>query len=62
MIRAVFLLAAIAAAFVTASCGRRGAPEVPEAAAGMPLAPVDPTEPDGRKVPDRGFVLDPLLQ
>jgi len=62
MMRAGLLLAALAAALVTASCGRRGSPEVPAEAATMNLAPVDPTEPKGRQVRDRPFVLDPILQ
>lgn len=62
MIRAALLVAAVAAAFAVASCGRRGAPEIPAEAATMDLVPADPAEPEGRQVPARRFVLDPLLQ
>jgi predicted small lipoprotein YifL len=62
VIRAALIIAALAAALASASCGRRGSPELPAEAASMDLAPVDPTQPQGRQAPDRAFVLDPILQ
>ncbi len=57
MRRAVFL--ALLPALLVGACGRRGSPEQPPLAG--PTAPVDPVDQQSRQVPDRPFVLDPLL-
>lgn len=56
----VCIALSLVAAMVVAGCGRRGPPEAPPIVG--PTAPADPTRPDGRQVPDRDFVLDPILQ
>ena len=62
LVRFVLFSAAFAAAIAVASCGRRGAPELPASAANEPRVPVDVTDPQGTHVPNRKFVLDPILQ
>lgn len=56
------LALALMVALSAAGCGRRGSPEEPAAGRSVPHAPLDPAEPLGPQVPDRDFVLDPLLQ
>lgn len=62
LVQLIIISAALAAALAVASCGRRGAPELPASAASEPRAPIYPTDPDSQQVPNRKFVLDPLLQ
>jgi predicted small lipoprotein YifL len=53
----VILLVALA----VAGCGRRGAPNHPPLPAGVAAVPENPDVPGSRKVPDRRFILDPLV-
>lgn len=52
----------LAAVLAVGACGRRGAPQLPACAADEPRVPLYATEPGGDEVPNRDFVLDPILQ
>lgn len=53
---------ALALALALAGCGRRGSPQLPPSAAAERRVELYPADPGGTTVPDRSFVLDPILQ
>lgn len=53
------ILLALLPALLLGACGRRGSPEQPPLTG--PTAPIDPVDPQSRQVPDRPFILDPML-
>ncbi|GAB5375030.1 MAG: hypothetical protein AcusKO_14920 [Acuticoccus sp.] len=53
------LVASLIAALIVGACGRRGAPERPPIEG--PTATIDPVDETSLEVPDRDFILDPLL-
>jgi len=59
-VRAVAVLAMLAVALSACQIGRRGAPERPPFEG--PAAPVNADVRGSPDAPDRGFVLDPILQ
>ena len=56
------LVIVIAGALALGACGRRGSGEIPESAQGLPTGERFPSDPNSTKVPDRSFILDPILQ
>ncbi|WP_420393447.1 hypothetical protein [Acuticoccus sp.] len=62
MTRLLAVVLAVSVAGALTSCGRRGSPQLPASAADEPRVAVYPAEPGGDTVPDRSFVLDPILQ
>lgn len=55
-------LAILAVVLTLAACGRRAAPELPAEADTVPRVERFPNDPRSESVPDRDFVLDPILQ
>lgn len=53
------LVATLIAALMVGACGRRGSPQRPPI--NGPTATVNPVDPTSLEVPDRRFILDPLL-
>ncbi|WP_226578515.1 hypothetical protein [Acuticoccus sediminis] len=56
------LLIALALAVALGACGRRAAPSIPESAENLPRVERFPHDPGSQRVPDRKFILDPILQ
>lgn len=54
------LILLLAAALALSACGRRGAPQRPES--NEPRVERFPHDPGSNTVPDRKFILDPILQ
>lgn len=58
----LLLVPALAAALALGACGRRGSGEAPVTIETMPMVDRFPHDPGTDEVPDRKFVLDPILQ
>ena len=56
------LLLVLVAAVALGACGRRGGPQTPDDAVGIPQVARFPSDPASGEVPDRKFILDPILQ